>query len=87
MNQALDLPDNTVCYVDDIPIRHAWRTIESHNFKFCIILKTETINADTTRTYNWLPYVLTIPEGNYNGYLLASGVQDLLNDIEDINHF
>ena len=85
LNQALDLPDNTVCYVDDIPIPHALRTIESHNNISYIILKTETINADSTRTYDWLPYVLTIPEGNYNGYRLASGISDLLNNLEDLN--
>ena len=84
LNQALDLPDNTVCYVDDISIPHAWRTIESYNNKFYIILKTETINADSTRTYDWLPYVLTIPEGNYNGYRLASGISDFLNNLEDL---
>ena len=82
LNQALDLADNAVCYVDDISIPHTWRTIESHNNKIYIILKAETINADTTRTYDWLPYVLIIPEGNYNGYRLASGIQDLLNDLE-----
>ena len=32
-----------------------------------------------------MPYVFTIPEGNYNGYRLASGIQDLLNDLEDVN--
>ena len=61
LNQALDLADNTVGYVDDISIPHTWRTIESHNNMFYIILKTETVNADTTRTYDWLPYVLTTP--------------------------
>ena len=35
-----------------------------------------------TETYNWLPYVLTIPESNYDGYRLASGIQGLLNSIE-----
>ena len=29
--EPLDLPDNTVCYVDDISIPHTWRTIESHD--------------------------------------------------------
>ena len=85
LNQALELPDNAVCYVDDISIPHAWRTIESHNDKFYIILKTETINDDSTRTYDWLPYVLTIPEGKYNGYRLVSGIQGLLNNLEDLN--
>ena len=32
--KALDLPDNTVCYVGDISIPHTWRTVETHNNKF-----------------------------------------------------
>ena len=31
LNQAIDLPGNTVCYVDDISIPHKWRTLEIHN--------------------------------------------------------
>ena len=79
MKESLDLHDNAVCYVDGICIPHTWRTIESHENKFYIILRTEVINEDTTRTYNFLPYVLTLPDGNYNGYKLASGIQYLLN--------
>ena len=79
LKESLELPDNTVCYVDDICIPHTWRTIESHNNKFYIILMTTVVNEDTTRTYNWLPYVLTLPVGNYNGLNLASSIQDLLN--------
>jgi hypothetical protein len=82
LNEALDLPDNTVCYVDDISIPHTWRTIESYNNKFYIILRTTVVNPDTTATYNWFPYMITIPDGNYDGYRLASGMQDLLNSIE-----
>ena len=80
--EALELPDNTVCYVDDISIPHTWRTIESYNIKFYVVLKTTVVNSDTTETYNWLPYVLIIPEGNYDGYRLATGIQDILNSIE-----
>ena len=79
LTEALDLADNTVCYVDDISIPHTWRTIESYNNKFYIILMTTVVNEDTTRTYNWLPYVLTLPDGNYNGFNLAPSIQDLLN--------
>ena len=39
LKEALDLPDNTVCYIDDISIPHTWRTIVSHNNKFYIIFK------------------------------------------------
>jgi len=80
--EALVLGDNTVCYVDDISIPHTWRTIETYNNKFYIILRTTVVNADTTETYNWFPYVITIPEGNYDGYRLASALQELLNSIE-----
>ena len=82
LTEALDLADNTVCYVDDISIPHTWRTIESYNNKFYIILMTTVVNSNGSETYNWLPYVLTIPEGNYDGYRLATGMQDLLNSIE-----
>ena len=32
--EAFGLPDNTVCYVDDISVPHTWRTIETYNHKF-----------------------------------------------------
>ena len=62
--EALDLAGNAVCYVDDISIPHTWRTIGSYNNMLYIIIKTTVENPDTTETYNWLPYVLPIPEGN-----------------------
>ena len=34
LKESFDLPDNTVCYVDDTCIPHTWRTIEFHNNKF-----------------------------------------------------
>ena len=29
LKEAIDLPENTVCYVDDISIPHSWHTVES----------------------------------------------------------
>ena len=82
LTEALDLADNAVCYVGDISIPHTWRTIESYNNKFYIILRTTVANTGGSATYNWFPYVITIPEGNYDGYRLATGMQDLLNSIQ-----
>ena len=31
INEALDLPDNTYCYIDDICIPHTWYTVEDFN--------------------------------------------------------
>ena len=39
LKEQLELPDSTVCYVDDISIPHTWRTVESHNGKFYIFFK------------------------------------------------
>ena len=83
LNESLDLPDNTVCYVDDISIPHTWRTIESHNNKFYIIFKIMYLaggGTDITEEYNYNPHVLTLPEGNYTGTQMASAIQDLLNN-------
>ena len=65
--EALDLPDNTVCYIDDTSIPHTWRTIEPHNNEFYIIFKMMYLAGggyETTEEYNYNPYVLTLPEGN-----------------------
>ena len=35
--------------------------------------------TDMAVEYNYGPYVLTLPEGNYTGANLASGIQELLN--------
>ena len=35
--------------------------------------------TDMTVAYNYDPFVLTLPECNYTGAHLASGIQDLLN--------
>ena len=60
--EALELPGNTVCYVNDISIPHTRRTIEAYSNNFYIILRTTVVISGSTETYNWLPYVLTIAE-------------------------
>ena len=81
LKEQLDLPGNTVCCVNDISIPHTWRTIESHNNEFYIILKTECINGSET-TYNCIPYVLNIQEGNCSGSNLVTAIQELLTSLD-----
>ena len=52
--------------------------MEPHNNEFYIMLKTEYINSSGT-TYNWIPYGLNIPKGNYSGSNLVTAIQELLN--------
>lgn len=70
LKEALDLPENTVCYVDDISIPHSWYTIEDYNNK----LYVELTNTDQTKSYT----VLTIETGNYTGASLAAIIQTTL---------
>ena len=80
--EPLDLPGNTVCYIDDISIPHTWRTIKSQSNRFYIIFKYEYLvggGYETTVAYNYNPHVLTLPEGNYTGPQLATAIQELLN--------
>ena len=82
LKEALDLPDNTVCYIDDISIPHTWRTIETHNNKFYIIFKMFYLAGggyEMTEEYNYNPYVLELPQGNYTGPQMAAVIQELLN--------
>ena len=79
MQEALDLPDNTVCYIDDISIPHSWYTIEDFNNKLYIQRTYGRFRIDGT--------VITIPIGNYNASRLASTIQDLVQQrYTDINY-
>ena len=82
LQEQLDLPDNIVCYVDDISIPHTWRTSESHNEQFYTILKNEYINYSET-TYNWIPYALNFPEGSCSGSNLVTAIRELLNGLDE----
>ena len=82
LKEALDLPDNTVCYIGDISIPHTWRTIESHSNGFFIIFKTMYLaggGTDITEEYNYNPHILPLPVGNYTGPQMAAAIQELLN--------
>ena len=70
LKEQIDVPDNTVCYIDDISIPHSWYTVENYNNKLYI----DHTNSDFTLK----SAVLTIPEGNYTVTNLASTLQSVL---------
>ena len=70
LKEALDLPDNTVCYIDDICIPHTWYTIEDYNNKLYI--------ENTYPYFSLSASVLSLPEGNYNATNLAATLQSTL---------
>ena len=70
LKEALDLCENTVCYIDDISIPHSWYTIENYSNKLYI----ENTHSDLSLSAS----VLSLPSGNYNVSNLASTLQSVL---------
>ena len=80
--EPLALPDNTVCFVDDISIPHTRRTIESHDDGLYVTFKLEYFAGggyETTVEYICNPHVITLPEGNYTGAQMATAIPELPN--------
>jgi hypothetical protein len=82
LNEAIDLPDNTVCYVDDISIPHSWHTIEQNRNNTLYMVTT---HFDDPVWYHTL--ALDIPGGNYNGITLAAAIQSELQEAEPNMYF
>ena len=70
LQEALELPGNAVCYIDDISIPHSWYTIEDFNNKLHIQRTCGGFRIDRT--------VISIPIGNYNASRLASSINGLV---------
>ena len=70
IKDALDLPDNTVCYIDDISIPHTWYTVEYYNNQLYI----GSTNPDLTLKAS----TLTIASGNYTASSLATTLNNIL---------
>ena len=73
INEALDLPDNTYCYIDDICIPHTWYTIEDFNNTLYLVAKIYIQEAP-----KFQGYALKLPNGNYTGLSLANEIQEIL---------
>lgn len=80
LKEAIDLPENTVCYVDDISIPHSWHTVENGRNNTLYIVTTH-IETDPASTW-WHTLALDIAGGNYNGVTLAAAIQKELQYAE-----
>ena len=85
LKEALDLPDNTVCYIGDISIHHTWYTIEE-NLNNTLYTVTTIMDPGVTPTW-YHPLALEIPAGNYTGSSLAAALQTELNIAEPDHQF
>ena len=70
LKESLGLPDNTMCYINDIPIPHTWYTIEDYNNQLYI----EATKPDLTLSAS----ILTVSSGNYTASSLATTSNTIL---------
>ena len=70
IKEALDLPENAVCYIGGISVPHSWYTVENYNNKLYIGNTHEDLSLSAS--------VLSVPAGNYNASDLASTLQSVL---------
>ena len=84
LKEGLYLPENTVCYIDDISIPHTWYTIEE-NLNNTLYIVTTIIEPGVPTCYKTL--ALEIPSGNYTGSSLALALQTELQFAEPGHEF
>ena len=73
LQEQIDVPDNTVCYIDDISIPHSWYTVEDYNNRLYIEHENTSTGVDDY-------IVIIIPPGNYNGVNLAAEMQKAIKE-------
>ena len=73
LQEQVDVPDHTVCYIDDISIPHSWYTVEDYNNRLYIEHENTSTGVDDY-------IVIIIPPGNYNGVNLAAEMQKAIKE-------
>ena len=69
LKEQIDVPDNTVCYIDDISIPHSWYSVEEYNNRLYIQYE----NLSIQRGFDFI--VIILPTGNYTGITFAATLQ------------
>jgi hypothetical protein len=68
LKRSIDLPDNCVCYIDDIQIPHTWHSVEPYNNKLFLEVGGSNI------------VIISLTPQNHTGITLASDLQAKLQD-------
>ena len=73
--QTIKLPDNCVCYIDDVSIPRTWYTVESGvNDKLYFRLQFANGGA-------YYDYIITLESKDYNGVQFAAEIQSKITAI------
>ena len=77
LNQSINLPEDTVCYVDDITIPYTFYTIEDYNQH--LYMRRAYRNPATDAITSITDIYITITAQNYTGATLNQELQNKLN--------
>ena len=78
LKETLYLPDNTVCYIDDICIPHTWYTAEDFNNTLYIVVKRWIQYGTTNAAPRYHGYALKKTNGNYTGLSITTEIQEII---------
>jgi len=72
--ENISLPNDTVCFVDNVVIPNSWKTIDASNNK--LYVKRTATGAGVINTYK----IITLSENNYSATTLRTELQTQLNN-------
>jgi hypothetical protein len=70
---TVNIPDNCVCYIDDIVIPMSWNTVDYRNNKMYVRISYRDTGLHMDQN-------ITIPSKNYNGIQFAAALELAMND-------
>ena len=72
--QSVSLPDNTICFLDNIVIPNSWKTIDENNNRLYVRKYDASSNTTTDR-------ILMLEPNNYNAQTLLTQLKDVINTV------
>ena len=73
--KTINIPDDTIAYINDIVLPVAWTTIDERNNKLYYSI-SHSVNGNSEKSY----WILPIDFKNYNGTILADEMMTTMND-------
>ena len=73
--ESISIPDNTVCFVDNVVIPNSWKTIDAYNNKL-YVRRTKIVSGTLSHVYK----VIQLAENNYSATTLRDHLTTQLNN-------
>ena len=73
--ESISIPDNTVCFADNVVIPNSWKTVDAYNNKL-YVRRTKIASGNLSQIYK----IIELSENNYSATTLRDHLTTLLND-------